>query len=150
MVNRKRQGNDTKRRIAPPGQVSAEVIARLSAARYVGSAMHKSKPADYGFNPPVSPRLSKSLCDDLRVIRKSEAAGLFQAGIERGMVSTYQIGGLPKYVWAVDSYGQAYESKLSSGTSDYHGYRLSEFRDRDMRLQVINEWGSRSQVWRSN
>ena len=79
-----------------------------------------------------------------------DEAGLFQAGIERGMVSAYQSNGLPKYVWAVDSYGQAYESKLSKGTSDYHGYRLSEFQDRYMRSQVINEWGSRSQVWRSN
>ncbi len=125
--------------------MTSEIQERLSTARYVGSAHHKSKPADYGFNPPASPRIGKSLCDDKRIIKKSEAADLFQAGIARGMVSSYQINGLPKYVWAVDRHGEVYESKLSEGTSGYHGYRLSEGHDRHMNAQVIKEWESRNQ-----
>ncbi len=144
MVNGKRQGNNPKRRIALPEQIASEDQARLSTARYVGSAIHKSNPANYGFNPPVSPRHHKSLCDDIRVIRKEEAMELFQAGIARGMVSIHLINGLPKYVWAVDSHGEAYEAVLSKGTSDYHGYRLEDTRDKRMRAQVIEEWSLRN------
>ena len=59
------------------------------------------------------------------------------------MVSVHQINGLPKYVWAVDSDGEAYEAVLSKGTTDYHGYRLEDTRDKWMRAQVIKEWNSR-------
>ena len=142
MPSRKRQGNDTTRRIARTGETAPEVLARLSNARYVGSGLHKRNPADYGF--PVSPRLQKSLCDDIRVIRKGEAEELFQAGITRGMVSSYLINGLPKYVWAVDRQGEVYESKLSRGARDYHGYRLSDERDYDMKILVAREWESRN------
>ena len=30
---------------------------------YIGSALHKTKPGDYGFQPPVNPRATKSTCD---------------------------------------------------------------------------------------
>ena len=140
----KRQGNDPKRRIARPGHTTPEVRDRISTARYVGNAIHKSKPANYGFNPPVSPRHHKSVCDDIRVIRKEEAIELFQAGIARGMVSTCLINGLPKYVWAVDSDGEAYEAKLSKGTINYYGYRLEDTRDKRMRRLVTEEWSFRN------
>ena len=107
-------------------------MARLSNARYVGSALHKKYAADYGF--PVSWDTDKSLCDDIRIIRKSEAVELFRAGIDCGMVSSCLISGLPKYVWAVDKQGEVYESKLSRGTVDYHGYRLSEEQDHDIKI----------------
>ena len=142
MASLKRQGNDPKRRIA--AEVSPEILVSLSKARYVGSAIHKSKPANYGFNPPVSPRHHKSVCDDIRVIMKEEAIELFHGGIARGMVSTYLINGLPKYVWAVGSDGEAYEAKLSKGTINYYGYRLEDTRDKRMRMLVIEEWSSRN------
>ena len=142
MVNRKRQGNNPKRRIAV--EVTPQTLASLSKVRYSGSALHKTKLADYDFNPPVNPRPKKSVCDDLRVIGKIEAVKLFRAGIARHMVSTYLINGLPKYVWAVDDFGEPYESKLSKATGEYYGYRLSEDKDGEMRSQVIKTWESRN------
>ena len=62
------------------------------------------------------------------------------------MVSTCLINGLPKYVWAVDRQGDVYESKLSRGTRDYHGYRLSEEQDYDMKSLVAKEWEARNQA----
>ena len=126
------------------GDTAPGIMAHLSNARYVGSALHKKNVTDYGF--PASPRLDKSLCDDIRVIRKSEAIELFRAGIACGMVSSYLINGLPKYVWAVDKQDEVYESKLSRGTADYHGYRLSEEKDRDIKILVAREWEARNRV----
>ena len=139
MAHRKRQGNNPKRRVAV--EVDPDVLTSLSEARYVGSPIHKRYPADYGFVPPVSPRPHKSLCDG---IYRREALDLFQSGISRGMVSSCLIDGLPKYVWAVGQNGEAYESKLSDGTTEYHGYRLE--RDDSMRQFVIDEWNSRNQI----
>jgi hypothetical protein len=84
MPNRKRQGNDVKRRITPLGDINQEIQSNLAEARYTGSAHHKSKPADYGFRPPVNPRPSKSLCDDRRTITLREASRLFQSGGPNG------------------------------------------------------------------
>ena len=78
----------------------------------MGSAHHKSRPADYGFHPPVNPRPDKSLCDKWGVIRLLEASKLFRSGIGLGMVSDYLENGLPKFVWSVDYAGEAYEAKL--------------------------------------
>ena len=144
MANRKRQGNNPKRRISPFGCTPCEINKRLAAARYVGSAHHKSKPADYGFVPATAPRPSKSLCDYKRVIEKREAIALFRSGISRGMVSTYlNADGLPKYIWAVDADGEAYES-LSTRGGDYHGYQLSA--SDPMRDWVLEEWQLRSRT----
>ena len=132
-----REGNDPTRRIAAPEHLSeAQRVALAARLRYVGRAYHKTKPADYGLEPPANPRPSKSICDGLRIIRLAEARELFRAGILRGMVSTYFIADAPKYVWAVDSDGEAYEAKV--GTDGYHGYRLEE-EDR-MRRYVQKEW----------
>lgn len=114
MPRRKGQGNDKKRRIAAPGTISCETRANLNGSRYIGSAHHKTQPADYNFNPPVNPRHGKSLCDELRSITLREAIKLFRSGVESGMVSNHQERGLPKYVWAVDQDGEAYEAILGS------------------------------------
>ena len=142
MPRRKGQGNDKKRRIAPPGTISNETRTYLGKARYVGSAHHKSRPADYNFNPPVNPRPSKSLCDDLRTITLQEAIKLFRSGVRLGMVSVHQENGLPKYVWAVDQDGEAYEAILGSDGPNYHGYRLN--RKAPNREYVIAEWNRRN------
>ena len=139
MAHRKRQGNNPKRRIAV--EVDPDVLSSLTEARYVGSPLHKRYAADYYFVPPTAPRPHKSLCDG---INRREAAGLFRSGISRWMVSKYLIDGLPKYVWAVGQDGEAYESKLSDGTAEYHGYRLEQ--DDSMRQFVIEEWNSRKQI----
>ena len=142
MPGRKRQGNNPKRRVASAGDISPEIRGNLARARYVDSAHHKSNPADYGFIPPVSPRRGKSLCDDIRVITRQEAAGLFNSGLQLAMISSYLLNGLPKFVWAVDGYGEAYEAKLGADGFSYHGYRL--YRDDPFRENVIAEWRRRS------
>lgn len=118
-----------------------ETISRLGNARYTGSGHHKSKPADYGFVPPVSPRSDKSLCDDLRPIPFREARSLFHSGICLGMISNPLEHGLPKYVWAVDDGGEAYEAKLGGDGRSYHGYRL--YRDERMRDYIVDTWNER-------
>ena len=144
MPSRKGQPNDPKRRVAPPGTVSGETISRLDRAHYIGSAIHKRRPGDYGFNPPANPRPHKSVCDDLRAINLREATELFRAGVQSKMVSSYlENGSLPKFIWAVDHAGEAYEAKLGDDGLGYHGYRL--YRDQRMRRYIIREWRERNQ-----
>ena len=113
----------------------------------MGSAHHKSKPADYGFTPPTSPRPNKSLCDRKRIVRKEEAKALFLQGLSRGMVSRYAKNGFPKYVWAVDQYGEVYEAKVGSlDGQSYHGYALSADEERDQCRLVITEWTARART----
>ena len=143
MPRRKRQvHNRPNRRIAPAGMVSDAILSNLSLANYVGSPLHKLRPADYGLDPPVSPRPGKSLCDDLRPVPRQEATRLFRAGIRLRMVSKPLADGLPKFVWAVDDHGEAYEAILGSNGPNYHGYRLKH--DAANRDAVIAEWKERN------
>ncbi|MDE0420328.1 MAG: hypothetical protein OXK76_05480 [Gammaproteobacteria bacterium] len=137
----KSRGNNPKRRIVLPGHFTAAELASFATrARYEGSALHKIKAANYAFVPPTSPRASKSVCDDLRVIKLGEAQALLDAAFAHGMVSACDPEALPKYAWAVDADGEAYEAKL--GRNGYHGYRLGRD-DRVMRDWVIDEWRER-------
>ena len=136
------RGNNPKRRIVLPGHFTAAELAEFAArARYEGSALHKLRPADYDFDPPANPRPSKSVCDDLRVIKLREARALLDAAFTHGMISACDPKALPKYAWAVDEEGEAYEAKL--GRNGYHGYRLGED-DSVMRDWVIDEWRERA------
>ena len=142
IVRPKRQGNNPKRRIVSIDKIDQDAVDRLvNEAQYAGSPHHKRRPADYGFVPPVSPRPHKSLCDGNRSLKAKEAQSLFLDGIERGMFIDFREDRLPKYVWAVDSNGCAYEAKLEQNTASYHGYALE---DTDaMRRVVIEEWKAR-------
>ena len=135
-------GNNPKRRIAKHGHYNAQELASFAAARYHGMGHHKTKPADYGFDPPAAPRPSKSVCDDKRIVMRAEAVRLFRAGVRRGLVSTHMVGELPKYAWALDGHGEVYEAKLGGDMRSYHGYRLRED-ERAMREWVVEEWESR-------
>jgi hypothetical protein len=98
-----RNSHDPKRRIAQYDAYDAQTREWLAQALiYVGSAHHKTRPGDYGFNPPVSPRPWKSICDRARVILLTEARELFRRGIVKGMFSPLS-DGVPKYVWSVDA-----------------------------------------------
>ena len=142
----KYQGNNPKRRIARLGFLAQRELDELaSTAQYRGSPLHKTRPADYGFEPPVAPRPSKSVCDGKRVIQSDEAQELLCAGIRLGMVSSHRQGKWPKYVWAVDESGEAYEAKLGHDQRRYHGYRLAKD-DRAMREWVLAEWSKRTGV----
>ncbi len=117
----------------------------MAEARYTGSALHKRTAADYGFHPPANPRPNKSLCDGTgRAVRLGEARALFREALDRGMISGIGEDGFPKYVWAVDPEGRAYESKREQGSPNYHGYELGED-DEGMRRLVIEEWRLRCQ-----
>ena len=73
------RGNNPKRRIASLGHFTPVELRALSdRANYEGSALHKLKVADYGFHPPTNPRATKSVCDDIRVIRRREATALLR------------------------------------------------------------------------
>ena len=140
----KYQSNNPKRRIAKRGVYTALELERFaSAAVYAGSSHHKLRPADYGFDPPVAPRPSKSVCDGKRPVLRGEATTLLQAGMRRGMVSGHVERGWPKYVWALDDAGEVYEAKLGHDGARYHGYRLAED-DGAMRRWVLAEWAKRA------
>ena len=140
----KRKANNPKRRIAKLGFFTErELDGWASTARYEGSPHHKIRPADYGFEPQVAPRPSKSICDGKRAIRKDEAQELLRVGIRLGVASPHRTGDWPKYVWAVDGDGEVYEAKLGHDRLRYHGYRLAED-DSAMREWVITEWSKRT------
>jgi hypothetical protein len=140
---RKREGNRPDRRYAPAGSFSRSELEELSRRLcYGGSSNHKLHPGDYGFVPSINPRPAKSLCDDHRVLTLANAVHLFRAGIVVGMVSPFDQGGTPKYVWAVESDGEVYESKTKPPDTVYHGYRLGED-EIAMRRYILDEWGRR-------
>ena len=93
----------------------------------------------------MNPRPNKSICDGTRIIKVAEARALFLEGIRRGMISRYQEGGLPKYIWSLDSEGHVYESKIERGTANYHGYELNDD-DAAMRRLVADEWNHRCPI----
>jgi hypothetical protein len=137
----RRQGNNPKRRIAAADRLAQQERINLAARlTYVGSDHHKRHPADYGFQPPVSPRPWKSVCDAARIIPLDEATQFFRQGVTMGMFSEFPAGAAPKFVWSVDGNGDAYEAKIDR--DGYHGYRLEE--DDDMRLVVLKEWQRRA------
>jgi hypothetical protein len=139
----KRKGSDPRRRLAVADKFGAEARDALAQRLvYVGSALHKSKPGDYGFRPPVNPRPWKSICDGLRVVLLAEARDLLRRGILRGMFSDVSADEIPKYVWTVDPDGEAYEIKIIPGTNEYKGYRLEE--EDSMRATVLREWKRRN------
>jgi hypothetical protein len=139
----KREGNRPDRRIAPAAASDrAQREALACRIVYAGSAHHKRRPGDYGFQPPVNPRPSKDICDakDKRQILLDEARLLLAEGVRRGMFSTPGSNGLPKYVWAVDTDGDVFEAKTRpERETEYHGYRLGDD-DELMRRYVSKEW----------
>lgn len=138
----KRQSNNPKRRIALPNSLDRHAQNRLlEETRYVGSALHKRTPSNHGFHPPSSPRPHKALCDDRRSIPREEAQRLFAEGIRKNMISAHHEDHLPKYVWSVDAWGEVYEAKIGNG--GYHGYRLDEASEKEMRNLVLRAWSQR-------
>ena len=140
----RRWGNNPKRRIRAVEAVDQKVLERLiREAPYAGSGLHKRYAEDYGFQPPVSPRATKSLCDYSKHVPRAVARRLFIAGLERAMVSEHWIGDLPKYVWAVSPEDHVYEAKLGgTNSAEYHGYELYG-QEELMKQYVLREWKAR-------
>ncbi|MDR8398670.1 hypothetical protein NE850_20255 [Paraburkholderia sp. USG1] len=139
-----RNGNNPKRRIAPPERLTEdEKVALTEAVRYVGSGHHKRNPADYGLQR-TNPRPTKSLCDLERTIRLAEAKQLVASGIECGLISEPQANGFPKFIWSVSEHGEVFEAKTDThGTGEYHGYPLED--EDDMHKYVKSIWKERCQ-----
>ncbi len=58
------------------------------------------------------------------------------------MISAFDTGGIPKYIWAVDVFGEVYEAKTKPDQEvDYHGYRISG--EDGMRDLILAEWKRR-------
>ena len=140
---RKREGNRTDRRVLPmDGSSVADRINLIARVSYVGSAHHKRRPGDYGFQPPVNPRPNKDVCDakGKKQVLLAEARTLFEVGIQKGMFSQPTENGLPKYVWSIDELGDVFESKSRpEREAEYHGYRLGDD-EAHMRRYVLAEW----------
>jgi hypothetical protein len=58
------------------------------------------------------------------------------------MVSPFDLGGSPKYVWVVDSDDEVYEAKTRPPEVIYHGYRIGDD-EPDMRRYILGEWRKR-------
>ncbi|MCY3859216.1 MAG: hypothetical protein OXG25_09965 [Gammaproteobacteria bacterium] len=133
------------RRPLKVGSFSKEELRTFSReTSYEGSAHHKSKASDYGLTPAISPRPTKSLCDDVRIIPAEEANRLLKRAFELGMVSDRRDDAHPpKYAWAIDEEGEVYEAKLGNDGLRYHGYRLSK--DDGLHKWLVKEWRKRNQ-----
>jgi hypothetical protein len=140
---RNREGNRPDRRYALQGTFTqAELEELCTRLRYSGSSYHKLHPADYGLVPPFNPRPTKSLCDGRGAVLLDEAECLFKAGIKVGLISSFDRGSSPKYVWSVNKEGEVYEAKTKPPDVVYHGYRLGEDEEAMCRY-ILDEWKRR-------
>lgn len=113
-----------KRRLHP--DLSEERLREIldQGMKYVGSALHKRNPGDFGLTPPAAARPGKSLCDDVGIFSRDEAQDLLKVGIHKGLVSPDAEDGFPRYVWMVhgERVIEARCDNVDLGT--YHGYPL--------------------------
>lgn len=111
------------------------------AVRYGGNPEHKRNPGDFGLTPPAAPRLDKTLCDEVRIFRRTVAIEHLRRGVLRGWVSDVPAGGWPQNIWSVTEQGEALEAQPNPTQGVYHGYPLQEgdpFRD-----EVLRRWQER-------
>ena len=90
----------------------------------------------------MDPRPSKSVCDEFGPVLRDQAIELFRRGVAASMISPFEPGSTPKYVWVVDDAGEVYEAKTKPPDIVYHGYRLGDD-ERDMRRYILAEWRRR-------
>src|SRR6266404_3394762 len=111
---RNRKSFNPKRRVCSVEQFleqQQEMQDLARRARYSGNPEHKRNPGDFNLDPPSSPRLAKTLCDDASIHRRAEALSLLKTGLTRGLVSVQVRGGWPQNVWAVTSNGHPLEAQ---------------------------------------
>jgi hypothetical protein len=120
---------------------SKDALKALAAkVRYGGKPDHKRNPGDFGLTPPALPRDDKSLCDSVKIFKRSEALKLLKKGVLRGLISEWDgVTGFPKNIWSMTEEGTPLEAQLeNAGNGTYHGYPL-EMND-DFRESVISKW----------
>lgn len=140
MKPRRRQTTKANKRFAT--DVCPEDLKRWSRKiSYIGNAEHKRNPGDFGLSPPLGPRRGKTLCDAVKLFKKSEALKLLRKGVRRGLVSEQMRGDFPQNIWAVADDGTPLEAALDNQqTGSYHGYPM--WRDDEFSKKVAEKWAS--------
>ncbi len=139
MRNRYNQFNPKRRFIQPDAEQLARLRELANSVAYGGNPEHKKNPGDFGLTPPSDPRRGKSLCDTAGIFRRTDALGLLQEGLRRGLVSDRHEHGWPKNIWAVTSHGMALEAQLENPVlGSYHGYPMPA--SDPLANEVIEKW----------
>ena len=129
--------NPKHRLAAKPDPAALDRLAQ--SVRYGGNGEHKRNRGDFNLQPPFGPRRGKTLCDGASVHTRSQALGLLQAGIRRGLVSEQVRNDFPQNVWAVTADGIPLEAQLeNSETGAYHGYPMQEADP--FRAKILARW----------
>ena len=103
------------------------MAALADRVSYGGNPEHKRNPGDFGLTPPACPRADKELCDEIDVLRRSEALALLRRGLARALASVQRVEGLPQNIWSVTEDGVPVEAQLeNSAKATYHGYPMAE------------------------
>ena len=127
-MKQRRTTFNPKRKIRPAPLALADLARLIDLAgqiKYGGNPEHKRNPGDFGLQPPSTPRLGKSLCDDVQVYSRAEALDLIKQGVRRGLVSEQYRDRWPQNIWSVASNGMPIEAMLENAvTGTYHGYPL--------------------------
>ena len=89
----------------------------------------------------MNPRPSKSPCDEFVRSFARKRRSLSATGMVSGMVSRFDKGGTPKYVWAVDADGQVYEAKTKPPETSTTAIGMGK--TSEMRRYILGEWGTR-------
>lgn len=107
------------RRLATPPE-EVDINAAASAARYVGSAEHKSYPS---FAGPPRLRADATPCPP-NLSDPNALTDWLRRAIAASQTSARWEGGFPRYVWLVVG-GQCFEARqLGPGSGHYKGYAL--------------------------
>lgn len=140
MKPRRRQSSNPNKRFAK----SVEEKDRKFWARnvsYGGNAEHKSNPGDFGLAPPFGPRRGKTLCDGVKIFKRSEALRLLREGVRLGLVSQQSRNGYPQNIWAVAKDGTPLEAALDNqAIGSYHGYPM--WTDDEFGKRVVQKWNN--------
>ena len=143
MPIRPREGKFTpKRKICPADAAEQRFAAlepNLGRLRYGGNPEHKRNPGDFGLTPPSGARPGKTLCDQVRIFTRQEAAQLLKAGFQRRLFSVQERQGWPQNVWAVTDSGEPLEAQLE-GDGVYHGYPMPD--GDPFREEVLQRWNA--------
>lgn len=137
---RKRKAYNPKRRLCSEEYVQfrqQEILALGRPPPYRGNPEHKRNPGDLGLDPPVSPRLGKTLCDAAHIYSHAEALRLLESAFTRGLFSSQERGGWPQNAWAVTGEGQPLEAQLE-GDGIYHGYPMAQADP--VRAEILARW----------
>jgi len=137
----KRKSFNPKRKICAKEAIDpAFMRALIKKLHYGGNPEHKRNPGDFGLDPPISPRVGKTLCDDIKVFKRSEGLKLLREGFAKGMVSVQKRGAWPQNVWAVTKNGEPVEAQLE-GEGMYHRYPMAH--NDPFRCEVLTRWDTR-------